>query len=98
MVLTAKCRIAGEVYLANNEKNRIERLTAGERNTTVFTEPSSMLAGPTACKFDRALMGHNVLYVTTNGGMKDLVETSSVLGGVLARVYVFLEWHLKALE
>ena len=75
----------GRIYLAVFYKNMIARLTIGEKNCTAMAGPSTMLAGPTACKFGRGARGSKMLYVTTNGGL-GIADAAKMPGGTLTRI------------
>lgn len=76
---------AGRIYLAVTFGNMIKRLTIGDTNATAMAGPSSVLAGPTACKFGRGKSSSNILYVTTNGGL-GIADASKMPGGTLTRI------------
>ena len=67
--------------------DQIARYQLGSANATVIAGLSNNLNGPTACRFGRTKADHDVLYVTTNGGL-GIADRSTTRGGTLSRINV----------
>ncbi|KAL8831848.1 MAG: hypothetical protein Q9191_000637 [Dirinaria sp. TL-2023a] len=78
----------GDAFLAVTYRNEIVKWSSGGdlggTNTVIRTSQGN-LVGPTACKFGRTLRDSQMLYVSTNGGLK-AGNGSRTPGGTLSRV------------